>query len=278
MFIGTQSIICLLYLVTISNTSFSLDLSRMASSDTPKRKTKKVKDTDEKKTKKDKEPSKEEDEVEEEEVKKTKKKLPVLEKIDEETQQALARRLEETNRLILHFRNIGYATAHDGTLYVPKPLEQIDTGVEGKIKIVGNTFYLDVGKSREHNEYIKNLGGHWKGYVHAWQFYGLKSLETVKASFIITEVTEGETKKKEVKPPSETELQRKVELCIMGDYIAIRGYTKAIKNEIKTLTAYRWDPDSVQWIVPKKNKKELEELMDTLKEENKIGSYDYVDE
>lgn len=197
--------------------------------------------------------------------------------IDNETEETLRERLDELNHLIRHFRNIGYATAADGTLYVPKALEHQDTGTDAKIKIVGNTFYLDVGGNRDHNEYIKALDGHWKQYAHAWQFYGLKNLDKIKDSFNIIELVEGEAKR-ETKPPSEAEKQKKVLLCIMGDYIGIRGYTKPIKEDIKTIQGYRWDGELTQWTIPKKQKEKLDALMEKLKDSEKIGDYEYVED
>jgi hypothetical protein len=215
-----------------------------------------------------------EDTPEPKETKKTSTIAPVLEP---EKEAALKLILDEVNQRIKHFRNLGYATAHDGTLFLPKPSEAVQTGIKATILIEGSRFYLNVGASRQHNQLIKDLGGSWKQYRGAWEFLLLSTLPVVRNAFDITEETTstktpGEVYRSTILKP---EHPKQITLIQMGDYIIIKGDTKPIKDELKAVIQMRWDGVKTQWTTSKANKSILNKTLDELVANKRLVSYAY---
>ena len=201
--------------------------------------------------------------------------------LDPEKEASLKLILDEVNQRIKHFRNLGYATGSDGTLYLPKlPTEAVQTGVKATIVKEGTRFYLNVGALRQYNQLIKELGGSWKQYRSAWEFQNLALLPVVRNAFHITEETvstktPAEVYKSTVPKP---EHPQKITLSLMGDYIVIKGDTKPIKDDLKAVIQMRWDALNKQWITSKTSKKTLDKTLDSLVEGGKLISYEYEEE
>lgn len=204
---------------------------------------------------------------------------PQLDSITEASLDRIAAEVSERNR---HFRRIGWTIAFDGTLVKPRNNNIVpeQTGVDAKVCHQGAWFYLDVGPTREHNELIKQLGGHWKQYKRSWQFDSA-SIDKVRGSFNITNEEHASSSSAAFNsaPRPVHRNDGTIKLEKIGDYIIIRGDTKPIKDDLKVAApGLKWDAEAAQWIANTKHEAAITALLEELKESGRVTSYEFVED
>lgn len=204
---------------------------------------------------------------------------------------AAAQQASETNR---RYRSLGWGIAHDGSLFEPATVVVGQTGTAATIQLAGDRFYLDVGETRRHNELIKGLGGHWKGYKHAWEFEGFDALPKVRQCFAISSesgVSGGSGSSSSHAAASHSSsggqvAERRhyargvVHLSVLGTSIFIRGDTRPIKEYLKAVVlpdVLRWDSREGWWQAHSRHQEAIEAKLDELKESGLVTSYEHVD-
>lgn len=242
------------------------------------------------KNSKEKEKKKKKDNEEDNNVE-VKKKIPMSfpkyqkKESDAETRKELEKALTETNKAILHFRNLGYLTRANGTLYYKEETKLEPTGIEVKITIQGSHFVVDTQGERTGNDIIKQLQGKWLPTIKSWKI-PIYNLEKFEKCFDVIEKTkltkeELEQLQKEIKEKHESRLEPgKINIEDNGDYFSLTSTnlaTKTISGELKAQCQGKWRPEEKAWIVSKEFKEELDNILEASKEDGTIEDYEYTD-
>lgn len=203
---------------------------------------------------------------------------------DEETRKKLEKTLKDVNDSILHFKNLGYITRANGTLYYPAKVKLEATGIKVKITIQGPHFIVDTDGDRTGNDIIKALEGKWIGAIKVWRIpiYKLKEFKECFDVVEEKELSKAELEKlrEEIKEKKESKLEPGViTVEDNGTYLSLTSTnfaTKTISQELKTQCQARWRPEDKAWIVAIAFKKELDEILETAKNDEIIEDFQYT--
>jgi hypothetical protein len=198
-----------------------------------------------------------------------------------ETQESLRAIARDINERITHFRAIGWELHHDG-LHEPTPLTISQTDAPATVTIEGSRFFLDVGDTRQYNQLIKRLGGHWMSYKRAWQFDSLDRLPQVKGSFVVTEQARPRPAASYAAAAAAASAPAVdpgvILVTIVGDFVQVSGDTRPIKDELKAVAPLiRFNGEGPHWTAKIAQKDAIEAKLAELVEARRLKSYSVVE-